>query len=75
MTTALSSQMAQTPRVSFRDLCSLFCCPPFPSAIVSKLAFMPPEPSYRIITTLEENVWVNFKNIKEPFGIKTKFFV
>uniref|UniRef100_A0A914DS09 Protein ABHD13 n=1 Tax=Acrobeloides nanus TaxID=290746 RepID=A0A914DS09_9BILA len=37
-------------RVSFRDLCNLFCCPPIPSAIVSKLAFMPPEPSYRIIT-------------------------
>ncbi|CAB3410767.1 unnamed protein product [Caenorhabditis bovis] len=34
--------------VSFRDLCCLFCCPPFPSAIVSKLAFMPPESSYTI---------------------------
>ncbi|CAD6184928.1 unnamed protein product [Caenorhabditis auriculariae] len=34
--------------VSFRDLCCLFCCPPFPSAIVSKLAFMPPESSYSI---------------------------
>ncbi|PAV83143.1 hypothetical protein WR25_23957 isoform B [Diploscapter pachys] len=31
-----------------RDLCYLFCCPPFPSAIVSKLAFMPPESSYNI---------------------------
>ncbi|CAJ0571196.1 unnamed protein product, partial [Mesorhabditis spiculigera] len=35
-------------RVSFRDLCCLFCCPPFPSSIVSKLAFMPPEPCYSI---------------------------
>ncbi|TKR96973.1 hypothetical protein L596_010910 [Steinernema carpocapsae] len=35
-------------RVSFRDICALLCCPPFPSSIVSKLAFMPPEPSYRI---------------------------
>ncbi|CAI5439993.1 unnamed protein product [Caenorhabditis angaria] len=34
--------------VSLRDLCCLFCCPPFPSAIVSKLAFMPPESSYTI---------------------------
>uniref|UniRef100_A0A914WD88 Serine aminopeptidase S33 domain-containing protein n=1 Tax=Plectus sambesii TaxID=2011161 RepID=A0A914WD88_9BILA len=37
-------------RVSLRDLCCLFCCPPFPSSIVSKLAFMPPEPSYRMIS-------------------------
>ena len=35
-------------RVSMKDLCCLFCCPPFPSSIVSKLAFMPPEPSYTI---------------------------
>eukprot|EP00080_Pristionchus_pacificus_P006447 PDM66467.1 aho-3 [Pristionchus pacificus] len=35
-------------RVSMRDLCCLFCCPPFPSSIVSKLAFMPPESSYTI---------------------------
>ncbi|MFH4975269.1 hypothetical protein AB6A40_001978 [Gnathostoma spinigerum] len=46
-------------RVSVRDLCCLFCCPPLLSSIVSKLAFMPPEPSYRIVqhdaqnTTLE----------------------
>lgn len=31
-----------------RYLCCLFCCPPFPSSIVSKLAFMPPESSYTI---------------------------
>lgn len=36
-------------RVSMRDLCCLFCCPPLPSAIVSKLAFMPPQPSYRVV--------------------------
>ncbi|KAI6229006.1 Alpha/beta hydrolase domain-containing protein 17C [Aphelenchoides fujianensis] len=41
-------QPAPATRVSIRDLCSLFCCPPFPSSIVSKLAFMPPEPSYKI---------------------------
>ncbi|CAI4223767.1 unnamed protein product [Auanema sp. JU1783] len=38
-------------RVSMRDLCCLFCCPPFPSSIVSKLAFMPPEASYSISDT------------------------
>ncbi|KAI1718857.1 serine aminopeptidase, s33 domain-containing protein [Ditylenchus destructor] len=51
MTTAPASAQPVAPRagISFRDLCALFCCPPFPSAIVSKLAFMPPEPSYKII--------------------------
>ncbi|KAI6182289.1 Alpha/beta hydrolase domain-containing protein 17C [Aphelenchoides bicaudatus] len=43
-----TQQNPNQSRVSFRDLCALFCCPPFPSAIVSKLAFMPPNPSYRI---------------------------
>lgn len=46
MTTQLSSQGG---RVSVKDLCCLFCCPPLPSSIVSKLAFMPPEASYRIV--------------------------
>lgn len=41
--------------MSFRDLCALFCCPPFPSSIVSKLAFMPPEPSYRIVSDENTN--------------------
>lgn len=35
-------------QLSFRDLCCLFCCPPCPSNIVAKLAFMPPEPTYRL---------------------------
>jgi pimeloyl-ACP methyl ester carboxylesterase len=39
----------QPNHATVRDICSLFCCPPFPSAIVSKLAFMPPEKSYRIL--------------------------
>lgn len=34
--------------LSFRDLCYLFCCPPFPNRIASKLAFLPPEVSYDI---------------------------
>ena len=29
--------------------CKLFCCPPFPSRIAAKLAFMPPKQSYNII--------------------------
>nr|CAD2176729.1 unnamed protein product [Meloidogyne enterolobii] len=39
-----------TPRTIFSDFFSL-CCPPFPSRIVAKLALMPPEPSYRILTS------------------------
>lgn len=39
----------QAGHLSFRDLCCLFCCPPCPSAIVAKLAFMPPETTYKFI--------------------------
>lgn len=34
--------------LSLRDLCCLFCCPPLPSYIAAKLAFLPPEPTYSI---------------------------
>jgi len=32
--------------LNFSQICSLFCCPPWPSRIVAKLAFLPPEPTY-----------------------------
>jgi len=32
--------------LSFSELCCLFCCPPCPSRIAAKLAFLPPEPTY-----------------------------
>ena len=32
--------------LSFSELCCLFCCPPCPSKIAAKLAFLPPEPTY-----------------------------
>lgn len=32
--------------MTFKKLCQLFCCPPWPSSIAAKLAFMPPTPSY-----------------------------
>ncbi|XP_061671584.1 alpha/beta hydrolase domain-containing protein 17C [Syngnathoides biaculeatus] len=35
---------------SFSELCWLFCCPPCPSRIAAKLAFLPPEPTYLIHT-------------------------
>ncbi|UJR22399.1 hypothetical protein I4U23_025460 [Adineta vaga] len=37
--------------LSIRDLCCLFCCPPLPSRIAAKLAFLPPEPTYSLIAT------------------------
>jgi abhydrolase domain-containing protein 17 len=35
--------------LSLSDLCCLFCCPPLPSRIVAKLAFLPPSPTYKLI--------------------------
>lgn len=32
--------------LSLSELCYLFCCPPCPSRIAAKLAFLPPEPTY-----------------------------
>lgn len=31
------------------ELCCLFCCPPCPSKIVAKLAFLPPQPTYKLV--------------------------
>lgn len=31
------------------ELCFLFCCPPCPSRIAAKLAFLPPEPTYALV--------------------------
>ncbi|XP_017297111.1 alpha/beta hydrolase domain-containing protein 17C [Kryptolebias marmoratus] len=33
---------------SVGELCWLFCCPPCPSRIAAKLAFLPPEPTYSV---------------------------
>ncbi|XP_010885735.1 alpha/beta hydrolase domain-containing protein 17A [Esox lucius] len=35
--------------LSIRELCCLFCCPPCPSRIAAKLAFLPPEPTYAML--------------------------
>ncbi|GCC34592.1 alpha/beta hydrolase domain-containing protein 17C [Chiloscyllium punctatum] len=35
---------------SLGELCWLFCCPPCPSRIAAKLAFLPPEPTYTVLT-------------------------
>ncbi|XP_063781880.1 alpha/beta hydrolase domain-containing protein 17C isoform X1 [Pseudophryne corroboree] len=44
----------QGPRMngfSLGELCWLFCCPPCPSRIAAKLAFLPPEPTYTVRET------------------------
>ncbi|CAL8104969.1 unnamed protein product [Calicophoron daubneyi] len=33
------------------EICQLFCCPPRPSHIVAKLAFLPPPPTYSITSS------------------------
>ncbi|KAI9536242.1 Alpha/beta hydrolase domain-containing protein 17C [Dissostichus eleginoides] len=46
----------QGPRMngfSLGELCWLFCCPPCPSRIAAKLAFLPPEPTYSVHTDTE----------------------
>ncbi|KAH3834279.1 alpha/beta hydrolase domain-containing protein 17B-like [Dreissena polymorpha] len=35
--------------LSFSELCCLFCCPPCPSRIAAKLAFLPPDPTYSLV--------------------------
>ncbi|NWQ66841.1 AB17A protein, partial [Neopipo cinnamomea] len=35
--------------LSLSQLCCLFCCPPCPSRIAAKLAFLPPEPTYAVV--------------------------
>lgn len=32
--------------LSVPELCYLFCCPPLPSSVAAKLAFLPPDPTY-----------------------------
>uniref|UniRef100_A0A9J7Z5T3 Abhydrolase domain containing 17A, depalmitoylase a n=1 Tax=Cyprinus carpio carpio TaxID=630221 RepID=A0A9J7Z5T3_CYPCA len=39
--------------LSISELCGLFCCPPCPSRIAAKLAFLPPEPTYSLLPDLE----------------------
>ena len=35
--------------LTMNELCCLFCCPPFPSKIVAKLAFLPPQATYKLV--------------------------
>uniref|UniRef100_A0AAY4D6I8 Uncharacterized protein n=1 Tax=Denticeps clupeoides TaxID=299321 RepID=A0AAY4D6I8_9TELE len=39
--------------LSVSELCGLFCCPPCPSRIAAKLAFLPPVPTYALLPDLD----------------------
>uniref|UniRef100_A0A8B9GSM0 Abhydrolase domain containing 17Aa n=1 Tax=Astyanax mexicanus TaxID=7994 RepID=A0A8B9GSM0_ASTMX len=43
--------------LSVSELCGLFCCPPCPSRIAAKLAFLPPEPTYSLLPDLDSGRW------------------
>lgn len=43
--------------LSLSELCCLFCCPPCPSKIASKLAFLPPEPTYSLMCDDSGSRW------------------
>uniref|UniRef100_A0A8C3K367 Uncharacterized protein n=1 Tax=Calidris pygmaea TaxID=425635 RepID=A0A8C3K367_9CHAR len=43
--------------LSFSELCCLFCCPPCPGKIASKLAFLPPDPTYTLICDESGTCW------------------
>lgn len=43
--------------LSFSELCCLFCCPPCPGKIASKLAFLPPDPTYTLICDESGSRW------------------
>ncbi|CAH8849045.1 unnamed protein product [Trichobilharzia szidati] len=40
--------------LSCNSICQLLCCPPLPSKIAAKLAFMPPPPSYKLTEQIDE---------------------
>ncbi|KAM3181509.1 hypothetical protein ACTXT7_014233 [Hymenolepis weldensis] len=39
----------------FGEICHIFCCPPRPSHIVAKFAFLPPIPTYSIVQSSDGN--------------------
>ncbi|XP_055514966.1 alpha/beta hydrolase domain-containing protein 17B-like [Leucoraja erinacea] len=43
--------------LSLSELCCLFCCPPCPSRIAAKLAFLPPEPTYVAVADETGSSW------------------
>lgn len=54
---SLSHSVSRMNHLSFSELCCLFCCPPCPSKIASKLAFLPPEPTYSLMCDESGSRW------------------
>ncbi|OQV17159.1 hypothetical protein BV898_08739 [Hypsibius exemplaris] len=52
--TLLDSSQRENAGITCRDVCWLFCCPPWPSSIAAKLAFVPPEASYKFVVASAE---------------------
>lgn len=53
----LPQQGLRMNHLSLSELCCLFCCPPCPSKITSKLAFLPPEPTYTLLCDESGSRW------------------
>ncbi|CAK9305055.1 unnamed protein product [Gordionus sp. m RMFG-2023] len=54
-----------TNSISMKELCCLFCCPPLPSRIAAKLAFLPPEPTYTLTSNLDKKLCNDNNEIKQ----------
>ncbi|KAL1022947.1 hypothetical protein UPYG_G00034590 [Umbra pygmaea] len=52
--------------LSVSELCCLFCCPPCPSRIAAKLAFLPPEPTYSLLPDLDGSA------VSGPAGVRSR---
>ncbi|KAH8404589.1 hypothetical protein KR215_000757 [Drosophila sulfurigaster] len=46
---------------SISELCCMFCCPPCPGPIAAKLAFQPPEPTYKLTPADDTNIKYNLQ--------------
>lgn len=56
-TLAAAPQVQKMNNLSFSELCCLFCCPPCPGKIASKLAFLPPDPTYTLMCDESGSRW------------------
>ncbi|EDL41588.1 RIKEN cDNA 5730446C15, isoform CRA_a, partial [Mus musculus] len=54
---AAAAQLQKMNNLSFSELCCLFCCPPCPGKIASKLAFLPPDPTYTLMCDESGSRW------------------
>ncbi|XP_009957927.1 PREDICTED: alpha/beta hydrolase domain-containing protein 17A-like, partial [Leptosomus discolor] len=60
--------------LSISQLCCLFCCPPCPSRIAAKLAFLPPEPTYAVVPEPEYTVLFSHGNAVD-LGQMSSFYI